>query len=117
MIHLDRRDPPEVHQVLLAAVDRLPTEIQQFLDLLVDVYMFGGMRAAMTLTHTGRPWIVFIDARMNPEQLGYVLVHEIAHAWLGHGGHPDQLDGDRGEKREAHEQAVAWGFPKGFSAH
>jgi hypothetical protein len=55
---------------------------------------------------------VFIDARINPEQ----LVHEIAHAW-GHGGDPDQLDGDPEEGREGHEQAVAWGFPKGFSAH
>ena len=88
--------------------------------MLVDVYLFAGMRAAM-MTHTGRPWIVFIDARINPEQLGYVLVHEIAHAWLGHGdqlgGDPDQLDGDLEEEREGHEQAVAWGFPKGFSAH
>lgn len=102
----------ELDNALERVFDRLPADVQEYVDDKVTFICLSEDLAGLTVRLPG--WTIILSDTIAHEDVESVIAHEIAHAWLKH----DSLCSDDQAKREAdaRRQAREWGF-FGHGAH
>lgn len=99
--------------VIVEAIHKLPREVREFIYFNCRFASMddGGVRMRR-IPQARHPWLITLGEGLVDESL---LVHEIAHAWLGHEYDPlrGELQASQRDEEDARDLIRQWGFGGG----